>query len=62
MEIQKKRYHDNIKTDLKEIMWEGVDWICLAQNRDQQHAVANMVMRHWVAGRADTNRNSAIWC
>ena len=25
---------DNIKKDLKEIGWEGVDWIHLAQERD----------------------------
>jgi hypothetical protein len=30
--------------DLKEIRWEGVDWIHLAQDRDQWQAVVNMVM------------------
>jgi hypothetical protein len=28
------RWEDNIKTDLKEIEWEGVDRMYLAQNRD----------------------------
>jgi hypothetical protein len=26
---------DNIKTDLKETGWEGMDWIVLAQDRDK---------------------------
>jgi hypothetical protein len=26
---------DNIKTDLREIGWRGMDWIDLAQDRDQ---------------------------
>jgi len=26
---------DNIRKDLREIGWEGMDWIYLAQHRDQ---------------------------
>jgi hypothetical protein len=26
---------DNIKMDLREIGWDGMDWIDLAQDRDQ---------------------------
>jgi hypothetical protein len=29
------RWEDNIKMDLREIGWGGMDWINLAQNRDQ---------------------------
>jgi hypothetical protein len=29
------RWEDNIKMDLGETGWEAVDWIHLAQNRDQ---------------------------
>jgi hypothetical protein len=29
------RWEDNIKMDLRDIVWDGVDWIHLAQNRDQ---------------------------
>jgi hypothetical protein len=35
---------DNIKMDLKEIGWDGVDWIELAQGRDQWRALVNTVM------------------
>jgi hypothetical protein len=30
---------------LREIGWEGVDWVHVAQNRDQWLAVVNMVMK-----------------
>jgi hypothetical protein len=29
------RWMDNIKMDLREIEWDGVDWIDMAQDRDQ---------------------------
>jgi hypothetical protein len=29
------RWVDNIKMDLREIAWDGGDWIDLAQDRDQ---------------------------
>jgi hypothetical protein len=35
---------DNIKIDLREIGWDGVDWIYLAQGRDQWWALAKTVM------------------
>jgi hypothetical protein len=31
----RRRWVDNIKMDLREIGWNGVDWIDLAQNKDQ---------------------------
>jgi hypothetical protein len=34
--------------DLGEIGWDGVDWIELAQDRDQWSALVNMVMNLWV--------------
>jgi hypothetical protein len=30
-----RRWEDNIRMDLREIGWEGVDWMHLAQDRDQ---------------------------
>jgi hypothetical protein len=35
---------DNIKMDLREIGWGGMDWIDLAQDRNQWRALVNMVM------------------
>jgi hypothetical protein len=35
---------NNIKMDLTEIEFEGVDWIHLAQDRDRWRAVVNTVM------------------
>jgi hypothetical protein len=31
----RRRWEDNIKLDLREIEWGGVDWIHLAEIRDQ---------------------------
>jgi hypothetical protein len=38
------RCMDNIKMDLREKRWGGVDWIDLAQDRDQWRALVNIVM------------------
>jgi hypothetical protein len=35
---------DNVKMDLLEIGWSGVDWIGLAQDRDKWRALVNAVM------------------
>jgi hypothetical protein len=39
-----RRWVDNIKTDLREIGWDDMDWIDLAQDRDQWRALVSMVM------------------
>jgi hypothetical protein len=38
------RWVDNIKMDLQETEWSGMDWIHLAHNTDQWRALVNMVM------------------
>ena len=38
------RWQNNIKTDLKEVGWAGIDWIDLAQGRDRWRALVNEVM------------------
>jgi hypothetical protein len=38
------RWVDNIKMDLREIGWDGMDWIDLAQDRDRWRALVNTVM------------------
>jgi hypothetical protein len=40
----KYRWVNNIKMDLREIGWVGVDWIDLAQQRDCRRALVNTVM------------------
>jgi hypothetical protein len=40
----RRRWVDNIKMDLREIGWGGMDWIDLAQDRDQWRALVNTVM------------------
>jgi hypothetical protein len=29
------RWENNVKMDIVEMEWSGVDWICLAQDRDK---------------------------
>jgi hypothetical protein len=38
-----RRWVDNIKMDLLEIGWRGVDWIGLAQDRDKWRTLVNAV-------------------
>jgi hypothetical protein len=38
------RWVDNIKMDPREIRWDGMDWIDVAQDRDQWRAFVNTVM------------------
>jgi hypothetical protein len=35
---------DNIKMGLREIGWDDVDWIYMAQDRDQWRALVNTVL------------------
>jgi hypothetical protein len=40
----RRRWADNIEIDLREIEWDDMDWIDLAQDRDQWRALVNTVM------------------
>jgi hypothetical protein len=40
----RRRWVDNIKMDLKEIGWDGMGWIDLAEDRDRWRALVNTVM------------------
>jgi hypothetical protein len=40
----RRRWVDNIKMDLREIGWDGMDWIELAHDREQWGALVNTVM------------------
>jgi hypothetical protein len=39
----RRRWVNNIKTDVREIGWNGMDWIYLAQDRDQCRVLVNTV-------------------
>jgi hypothetical protein len=39
-----RRWVDSIKIDLRKIGWGGMDWIDLAQDRDQWRALVNTAM------------------
>jgi hypothetical protein len=38
------RWVDSIKMDLREIGWDGVDWVNVAQDRGHWRALVNTVM------------------
>jgi hypothetical protein len=40
----RRRWMDNIKMDLREIGWNGVDWIDMPQDSDQWRAVVSTVL------------------
>jgi hypothetical protein len=42
------RLMDNIKMDLREIGWDGTDWLDLAQDRDQWRGLVNTIITFWV--------------
>jgi hypothetical protein len=39
-----RRWVDNIKMDLREIGWDGLDWIDMTQDRDQWRTLVNTVL------------------
>jgi hypothetical protein len=44
LERPRHRSVDNIKMDLREIGWDGVDWMDMAEDRDQWRALVNTVL------------------
>jgi hypothetical protein len=46
------RWEDNIRIDLSEIGWEGVDWIHLAKDRNWCQALVNVVRNLQVLQKA----------
>jgi hypothetical protein len=47
-ERPRRRWDDKIIMNLRKIGWECVEWIPLAQDRDQWRVVVNAVMNLWV--------------
>jgi hypothetical protein len=44
---------DYNKMDLRDLGWDGIDWIDPAQNRDWWRALLNAVMNHQVPKNAE---------
>jgi hypothetical protein len=44
LRIYRHRWEDNINTNFRQIIWCDMDWIHLAQDRDQSAALVNTVM------------------
>jgi hypothetical protein len=44
LKIPRRKWVDNIEMELRKIGWDGIDWIELAQDRDQWRALVNTVM------------------
>jgi hypothetical protein len=42
-EEPRRKFEDNIKMDIRDVGWGGMDWIHLAQDRDQWRALVNTV-------------------
>jgi hypothetical protein len=40
----RRRWEENIKMDIREVGWEDMNWIDLAQDRDRWRALVNAVM------------------
>jgi hypothetical protein len=37
-------FENGVRRRIRELEWDGMDWIDLAQDRDQRRALVNMVM------------------
>jgi hypothetical protein len=44
LERPRRKWVDNVKIVLRQIGWDSLDWIELAQDRDQWRALVNTVM------------------
>ena len=49
----RRRWENNIKMDLKDVEWRGMDWIDLEQDREWWQDVVNVVMNFRVPKNAE---------
>jgi hypothetical protein len=45
LDTPKRRWEDNIKVNINEIGWNGVDWIYVTQVRDRWWDFVNTIMK-----------------
>jgi hypothetical protein len=43
--ILRRGWENNIRMDVREVGWEGVDWMNLAENTDQWRTIVNTVLK-----------------
>jgi hypothetical protein len=48
LELPRCRWVNNIKMDLREVGWNDMDWINLAQDKDHWRALVNTVLNFGV--------------
>jgi hypothetical protein len=53
-----RKWKDNIKMDLKEIVYEGMDWLHLAQDAVQWHGLVNM---YWTSDFIKIRHFLLVW-
>jgi len=51
------QFEDSRKMNLKELSWEGIDWIYLAEDRDKWRPLVNMEMNFRVTQNSEKLRN-----
>jgi hypothetical protein len=44
----RRRWVDNIRLDLGEVVWGDVDWIGLAKDRNRWRALVNSILNLWI--------------
>ena len=73
LERPRRRWEDNIKMDLQEVGYGGMDWIELAQDRDRWWVLVNAVKNLRVPSNAGNffisrkpvllfKKDCAVWC
>jgi hypothetical protein len=56
----RRSWVDNVKMDLREKAWDGVDWLDITQERDQWWALVNTVLNLRVPQNAKFLRSCTI--
>jgi hypothetical protein len=49
LERPRRRWMDNITMYLRELEWDGMNWVDLAQDRDHLRALVNTVINFYVS-------------
>jgi hypothetical protein len=58
--IPRSRWEGNIRMDRREIAWEGIDWMNLAQDREQWRALVDTIMNRRIAQKAGYSSTSWV--